>query len=404
MRIWFRRILPWGLLAVGLPGGFFAARWTAVPAVFPVPEIAALAQRKNAGLAEQIDTLRLSLGVPGVWVGVWEGEALVFGRGFGTRELGGNFPPDERTVFAIGSLSKMAVTTAVLRLEARGNFSLRDAVADFVADVPRGGEITWEMLGRHTSGLAEYIAAREPKEMLAAEPERKWRAEELLGFAYGRGGKFAPGEKWAYANTNTVLLGMGMERAEGKELRAILAEEIFAPLGLARTDFGRENLLGEENAARGYNWGDAAGPSWWRGRGNVLHETTRASLSIWQAAGGITSCGQDVGKMTRAVARGNLVTAQQQAARLRWEPTDWAEEISSGFGVLNFAGWIGHSGVVPGYSAFAAHEPERDVTVVVLTNLYADRGNGVPAERIFELVREFRARGKSSAEGKKNDG
>ena len=387
MRILLRRFLPWGLLAAGLLGGFLAARWTVRPADFSLPEVPALAARAEESLAEKIDVLRLSLGVPGVWVGVWEGEKLVFGRGFGTRRLGENLPPDERTVFAIGSLSKMAVTTAALLLEARRKFSLRDAVAHFVEGVPCGGEITLEMLGRHTSGLAEYIAAWEPKAMLAAEPERKWRAEELLAFSYRKGAVAAPGEKWAYANTNTVLLGQTLERVEGKSLREILAEEVFAPLGLERTDIGRENLLGEEDAASGYNWGEAMKPSWWRGRGEVLHETTRASLSIWQAAGGITSCGQDAGKLTRAVARGKLVTARQQAVRLRWEPTDWAEEISSGFGVLNFDGWIGHSGVVPGYSAFAAHEPGTDRTVVVLTNLYADRGNGVPAERVFQLVR-----------------
>ncbi len=46
-----------------------------------------------------------------------------------------------------------------------------------------------------------------------------------------------PGERFAYASTNYVLLGMMVERATGTSLGRELRRRIFAPLGLEDTSF-----------------------------------------------------------------------------------------------------------------------------------------------------------------------
>ena len=43
-------------------------------------------------------------------------------------------------------------------------------------------------------------------------------------------------------------------------------------------------------------------------------------------------------------------------------------EFGYGLGLLNLAGWVGHSGTVPGYQTIAVYLPEKQLTLVILTN------------------------------------
>jgi D-alanyl-D-alanine carboxypeptidase len=42
--------------------------------------------------------------------------------------------------------------------------------------------------------------------------------------------------------------------------------------------------------------------------------------------------------------------------------------VGYGFAVFNVQGWIGHNGDIPGCAIVAVYLPERDATLVVLTN------------------------------------
>ncbi|MDT5148826.1 MAG: D-alanyl-D-alanine carboxypeptidase, partial [Mycobacterium sp.] len=68
-----------------------------------------------------------------------------------------------------------------------------------------------------------------------------------------------------------------------------------------------------------------------------------------------------------AVGKGALLSARSQAARLRT-----AEIIPGGarygFAIMNANGWIGHNGDIPGYTTVVVYLPERDATLVVMTN------------------------------------
>ncbi len=43
-------------------------------------------------------------------------------------------------------------------------------------------------------------------------------------------------------------------------------------------------------------------------------------------------------------------------------------QIGYGFGIFNLAGWIGHNGTLPGYETVAVYLPEKQLTLVILTN------------------------------------
>ena len=54
--------------------------------------------------------------------------------------------------------------------------------------------------------------------------------------------------------------------------------------------------------------------------------------------------------------------------------------------ITNFFGFIGHDGNLPGFSSFMAYDPTRDITIVVLANVYSDVHCEAPADTIVKLI------------------
>jgi D-alanyl-D-alanine carboxypeptidase len=87
----------------------------------------------------------------------------------------------------------------------------------------------------HTSGISDYAedpdgaktksVAKTPEEMLASIA----RVTPKL--------QFKPGSKWAYSNSNYVLLGLIAERVTGQPLAALFRQRLFAPAKLQVTTF-----------------------------------------------------------------------------------------------------------------------------------------------------------------------
>jgi D-alanyl-D-alanine carboxypeptidase len=125
--------------------------------------------------------------------------------------------------FRAGSIMKPFVATAVLQLVEEGKFSLDDRLPavlppDVVARVPDADLITVRMLLEHTSGVPEYDD-RPFDLMVIANPRRVWKVEEFLDRSAAQPRRFAPGNRYAYSNTDYNLLGLVIEHATGKPWR-----------------------------------------------------------------------------------------------------------------------------------------------------------------------------------------
>jgi CubicO group peptidase (beta-lactamase class C family) len=63
------------------------------------------------------------------------------------------------------------------------------------------------------------------------------RPAELVQFAIEGSPAFDPGTEFQYSNTNTVLLGLGLQQATGEPIGDLYRERIIEPLGLRETSF-----------------------------------------------------------------------------------------------------------------------------------------------------------------------
>jgi D-alanyl-D-alanine carboxypeptidase len=249
----------------------------------------------------------------------------------------GDSPLAADAPMVIGSLTKTFVAAAVLQLADEGRLELDDPVTEHLPGLDGLGEaITIRQLLDHTSGLADLFND-DTRRGLEDDPGRAWTAAEVL--ATLRAPWYAPGEGWAYANTNYFLLGLLVERLTGATLADALAERFLAPLSLD----GTRVLTGAE--------GDPLDAAW---------------TTIFWASGAMAAPAADLATWGDALYRGDVLAPETRAMML---PT-LGKDYGLGVQRLRIGGnaAYGHTGLLDSYTALLAHIPESGVTLAMLVN------------------------------------
>lgn len=251
------------------------------------------------------------------------------------------------------SAGKTFVAIVILQLVEEGKLTLADPVSRWVKDVPNGDAITVEQLLTHTSGL---FSASEDKRLRASP--RYYTPDEKLAIARKQGPLFCPGERWRYSNTNYDLLGLIIERVDGRPFPAAITARIITPLGLTRMRVltpGEASLDVSPIVSRE----DAINPSW------------------PGAAGGIAASADDMLRVWHALLGGRLVKADT-LRRMFARPYPMFTPVEFyGLGVMVYdvpradgspMVWVGHSGGTPGAGAIVAYSlTDRTLVGVAMT-------------------------------------
>jgi len=324
----------------------------------PVASTAASALERDAALTAAIQEGMQQASIPGVIVGVWQDGVDPYVQAFGVRDTASGQPMTTDLHMRIGSVTKTFVVTAILQLVDQGKIGLDDPIEKYVPGVPRGDVITIRQLAAMRSGLYSYTNEVIPN--LASNPTRQWTLPELLAISFGRRCPvlFEPGAEFDYSNTNTLLLGLVVEKVSGQRLEDYLHQHFLQPEGLAHTVFPADASIPSPHA-EGYT----ETPD-----GQVVNATAWNPSWGW-AAGQMISTLDDLHTWTLILATGKLVSPALQREREEFLPAPQeGEGAMYGLGLENDNGWIGHNGNIPGYLTFAFHLPSRQTTMVVLFN------------------------------------
>jgi CubicO group peptidase (beta-lactamase class C family) len=172
-------------------------------------------------------------GIPGATVAITSGgETATYG--FGLADIDAGTPVDpEATMFPIDSVSKTFTATAVMTLVDDGTLDLDTDVNVYldnveVEDTYPGQPITLRHLLTHTAGFEEAIIG------LFAETGAGDRLEESMLDLPER--VRPPGEVYAYSNSGLALAGLAAADAIDADFDEVLADRVFAPLGLDHTE------------------------------------------------------------------------------------------------------------------------------------------------------------------------
>ena len=160
----------------------------------------------------------------------------------GLRDYERNLPVNDSTMFRIASISKLVMTTAMMKLYDKKLFKLDDDVSKYLGFTLRNPNhpdrpITIRMLLSHTSSINEgsgydgfltatYTNVSNPPDFSqlltpggAYYTEDMWRKE-------------TPGEYYTYCNANFGLAGTLIEKISGQNFDEFMSENLFIPLGI----------------------------------------------------------------------------------------------------------------------------------------------------------------------------
>ena len=201
-------------------------------------------------LAEQIALHR----VPGAAMSVlFEGE--VHSAAAGYANVPAAIETDTRTVFQIGSITKIFLTTLALILAEDGLVDLGAPAVGYLPDLriahaPCPPTITLRMLLDHTCGIDSDLFEEFGDDDAALA--RYVRACEQLALLH------EPGKFRSYSNAGTCIAGRVLEAAAGTPFNRLLTEHVLRPAGITRFSFFDVDSLRFRTAV-GHHWDDAAG-------------------------------------------------------------------------------------------------------------------------------------------------
>jgi D-alanyl-D-alanine carboxypeptidase len=257
----------------------------------------------------------------------------------------------------------------LLRLQEDGLLDLDDAISKHLPPHPRiNPSITVRQLLNHTSGLGEYAGGQAYRDSVLASPRRTWQREEL--FAMIPPAAAAPGEAWAYCNTNYLVAGAIAEMVGGMPLHQLFARYISTPLQLDSLRlFPQDSLVGEL-AHR------------WLGGRDASATPMMAEWSGAWAAGAVISTARQYAAFYHQLFSEGVLSASSMSEFIAFVAPN-----SYGLGIrrLMVGGQIvyGHGGDIRGYTSSALWIPSLRASVVVLTN----EGPGSPAAIADTIVR-----------------
>jgi len=314
----------------------------------------------EAKLTELIPKAMRQASVPGAIVGVWQDRAAPYVRAFGVRDTATGEPMATDLYTRIGSVTKTFTTTAILQLVDQKKVGLDDPIGKYVPGVPNGDTITIRQLAAMRSGLFNYTDVTNP--MLPSQPQRKWTPQEVLEIGFRHPPLFPPDAEFDYSNTNTVLLGLVVEKVSGQSLPAYIDEHIVRPAKLEHTVFPTDATLPSP-----YSHGYLKTPD-----GKVV-DTADWNPSWGWAAGQMVSTVDDLHVWARDLATGKFLSPATQREREKFQlaPSEGDGSLY-GLGVENQNGWIGHNGNISGYQTYAYYLPSERTTMVVIVNSSVD--------------------------------
>jgi CubicO group peptidase (beta-lactamase class C family) len=303
--------------------------------------------------------------VPGAVVLIVRDGEVVFQKGYGYANLKSRTPVSpERTIFRIGSVTKVFTALAVMQLADRGKLALTDDVNEHLRawKVPSTypQPITFANLLTHSSGLDEISPGRKSNDARALVPLEQFLATRIVR-------RQPPSTTIGYSTYNAALAGHLVETISGQHLRDYLNANVFQPLAMTRTSLGPVPPAQQRDLAAGYGYSMRS------------HRPLDFEYFHTYPASDINSTASDMGRFLRALLGGSkegqarILSDAATAEMVRQHFANHPRLIGMTYGWFenrrNGVAAIEHGGVMDGYAALLYAAPRERLGIFVAANI-----------------------------------
>ena len=317
------------------------------------------------------DTIKSAMAkqkIPGVALLITRNDKVVKTAAFGKADLELGVPMKADMLFESGSIGKTFTSAVIMQLWEQGKIDLEDPVSKYIEHTSDNWkDIKIRNLLGQTSGLKDYALV--PGIGLADH----WTTEQWFAKMTTLGLDFPTGSAWAYSNSNYLLLGLVAEKIAGKAIEPLIMERILKPLEMKNSVVSDGDPI-IPNRAKGY----------WETDGNLINGI---KIGHGYGDGGWINTCEDLARFERALREGKVV--KPETLKLMRTPgvLPTGRKTPYGFGwfvrTTNGHQFISHGGNTGGYGCSISRVVDKNLTVVVMTNLASVGGDGL-AQQIAE--------------------
>ena len=331
--------------------------------------------------------------------------------------LPGGTPFETSTLSRMYSVTKTFTAALVLELVKEGVFSLQDPVSKFIpflnaVNPELNSAVTIHQLLAHESGYSSYSDEQQLQIAVAFQPTHQWTVFEMLTFVHQTD---APGTVRKYSNTNYPVLGIIVEIATGLPLEQHFRQRFFTPLQLNSIYFDAREpqwpgtvLASPHDNISPFNpiFLFTGQPTFPNAVTNISAFPFTAISTLEYASGGLISNIADMAEWGNSLFGGRATrrsSLDEMINSISATPDQDGDFL--GYGVFRTTRisateiFIGHDGNAPGYRSVMFYQPDRKMTITILTNYRGARLYDV-AKVLFEALPPFICGNKNKKEDK----
>ncbi len=363
--------------------------------------ISALAQAPlpPAGLNAYVHKAMAEWQVPGLAVAIVKDGKVVFARGYGVRALGKPGKVDADTLFTIGSVSKQFTVAALGTLVSAGKLTWDAPVTDYLKNFRLGSAYV-----THNIMLSDLLSHRsgycDPLWMWYTSDDTTANVIERLRYQkpdYGFRARFC------YNNTMYLAASLFIPAITGASWNEYVAQHLFTPLGMTRTDTTEAAVEAASNAALPH--------AKIHGKVRVIQRYWANNMDVFAPVGGINSSVNDMshwlemlladGKYHGRTVLDPAVIKTMETPRMIIPAHDWIGDwmrtqtpgshfYAYGFGFMlqDYGQYkvVWHAGDINGFATAMALVPSEHLGVIALSNLDQNRA---PEGVVFRVLQDY---------------
>jgi D-alanyl-D-alanine-carboxypeptidase/D-alanyl-D-alanine-endopeptidase len=317
--------------------------------------------RVQSGSIEKINSLlvhlanRLPSNKAGIAVGYIEGENT-------TIAFIGNSAFTEKTLFEYGSITKVITANILMQLVDDGDLQLDDSLNKFLPEdiqAPQWETVTLLDLATHTAGLPNSPPSLSSVQLAKRGIDPFADYDEARLYQDIQNTKVKSIGNWEYSNYGYALLGLVLRQQTNIDYAELVKQRILDPLEMkdATIDgWSSDNIAPPLNSSGGSSnyWNFKAFSSAGALRDNILDGVSflKASMSACQSNDIIARSNCQIQQST------NIQTYKHSEMGLGWNRTLKDNDIV-----------IWKNGNTGGYSAFIGFNPEKQIGIILLSNV-----------------------------------
>lgn len=321
--------------------------------------------------------------IPGMAIALVDGNATVFSKGYGLRDVENNLEVDENTLFHIASTHKsftsMLIATLVDDNVVTWDTPVINYYPSFQLSVAASTQsITLTHLLSMTSGISASAEDLLPETPTINDLFRVTKESKLLG---------APSEKFSYSNISTSIAGYvgviaknGSDNALFDEYANLLKSQILDPIGMTHSTIYASHAQQSGNLSKTYQPSTSGNP--------VLLASDDVDGDVLAPSGSLKSNIKDMAlylntqlnegvapNKTQVVSAENLLKTKQTILddyAMGWETVSYKETKV-----------LMHTGSFDGFVSVLVLIPSRDIALVLLAN--SENGEGL-TDDIYKIL------------------